>query len=208
MAGMDEFKGPKERGMDRILGLSDGIFAFAITLMVLDLVVPAMTPSQDAAALPSLLAGEWIGFLNYFLSFAIIAVWWNTHHRIFEYINGYDGMLKALNLLLLLAITMTPFFTKLLDTWQTAPFAIALYALDQGVAGLFVALTWRHASKGSKFINPHLDRKIVNRTRITSYLTPLLFFVSIPFCFITPDLIRLWWIAILPAVFLIRRKYR
>ena len=208
MAELDEFKELKERGLNRILGLSDGIFAFAITLMVLDLVVPVMGPHQDLSALPSLLAGEWVGFINYFLSFAIIAIWWNAHHRNFEYINGYDGVLKVMNLFVLLAITLVPFFTKLLDIWIPGPFATALYALDQGLAGSFLALTWRHAAKNHRFIDARVDQRVVDRIRVTAYITPLLFFASIPLCFVFPGLGPLSWYAIAPATLLIRRRYR
>jgi uncharacterized membrane protein len=208
VAELDEFKELKQRGLDRILGLSDGIFAFAITLMVLDLVVPAIAPGQEVSALPGLLAGEWVGFLNYFFSFAIIAIWWNAHHRLFEYIVGYDGILKGLNLLLLLTVTLTPFFTKLLDTWNTAPFATALYATNQGVAGTFLALMWNHASKGHKFIIRSLGKKAVDRVKVVGILTPILFFASVPLAVISPGLTQSMWYAILPAVILARRRYR
>ena len=184
MAELDEFKGLKERGLDRILALSDGVFAFALTLLVLDLVVPAFESNQNISALPSLLASEWSGFLSYFLSFSMIAVWWNTHHRYFEYIRGYDGQLKALNLLTLLPITLSPFFTKLLDTWNTAPFATALYALDQGAAAMFLSLTWRHASKDGKLIDKGLSQKAVNAMRATSIVPPIFFFLSIPLVYL------------------------
>jgi uncharacterized membrane protein len=97
--------------------------------------------NQGISLLSSLLASEWSGFFSYFLRFIMIAVWWNAHQRYFEYVTGYDGRLKALNLSILLTITLMPFFTKLLDMWSTDPFAIALYALDQGAAGTLISLT-------------------------------------------------------------------
>lgn len=109
MAELDEFREAKQRGLNRLLALSDGVFAFALTLLVLDLVVPVFAPNQGVSVLPGLLAGELTGFFNYFLSFAMIAVWWNTHQRYFEYVKGYNGSLKALNLLTLLTITLIPF---------------------------------------------------------------------------------------------------
>jgi len=129
MAELDEYRLTRGRGLDRILALSDGVFAFPLTLLVLDLVVPAFAANQSISVLPGLLAGEWSGFFNYFLSFAMIAVWWNNHQRYFEYVKGYDGSLKALNLLMLLTITLIPFFTKLLDAWIVSPVAVSLYAI-------------------------------------------------------------------------------
>jgi uncharacterized membrane protein len=213
MAELDEFRELKERGLDRILALSDGVFAFAITLLVLDLVVPAFVPNQGVSLLPSLLAGEWSGFLSYFLSFIMIAVWWNTHQRYFEYVRGYDGRLKALNLSILLTITLMPFFTKLLDMWNTDPFAISLYALDQGAAGTLLSLTWRHATKNQKLIDGSLDEKTMNRIRITSTIPPMIFFLSMPLSYIgffflsAPQVVLIFWYATFPIVYIARRKY-
>lgn len=183
------------------------MFAFAITLLVLDLVVPAFGPNQDISALPALLAGEWVSFFNYFLSFVMIAVWWNTHQRYFEYVRGYDGRLKVLNLLILLTITLVPFFTKLFDTWNPAPFATALYAFDQGAAGSFLALTWRHITKDHRFIDRRLDQKTINRMRITSNIPPIFFFLSIPLGYTVPGVAWISWYAIFPIAYIVRRKY-
>jgi uncharacterized membrane protein len=213
MAEIDEFKKLKERGLARILALSDGVFAFALTLLVLDLVVPAFESNQDISALPSLLAGEWSGFFSYFLSFSMIAIWWSTHHRYFEYIRGYDGQLKALNLLTLLPIALSPFFTKLLNTWNTAPFATALYAFDQGVAAMFLSLTWRHASKDSKLIDKSLSQKAVDAMRATSIVPPIFFFLSIPLVYLgffflsAPQVAWAFWYAMFPISYIVRRKY-
>jgi uncharacterized membrane protein len=213
MAELDEFRGSVEKGLDRILALSDGVFAFAITLLVLDLVVPFYSPNQDISSLPSLLAGEWESFFNYFLSFAMIAIWWNTHQRYFEHVRSYDGRLKALNLLVLLTITLIPFVTKLYDSWNAAPFATALYAFDQGAAGTFLALTLRHVTKNRDFIDRRLDQKTVNRMRITSIIPPIFFFLSIPLAYIgfffwsTPRVAWISWYATIPIAFIMRRKY-
>jgi len=213
MAELDEFREASERGLDRILALSDGVFAFALTLLVLDLVVPALAPNQGVSVLPVLLAGEWSGFFNYFLSFAMIAVWWNNHQRYFEYVKGYDGSLKALNLLTLLTITLIPFFTKLLDAWIASPVAVALYAVNQGATGTFLALTWRYITKDSRFIEGRLDQKTVNRMRITSTIPPVVFFLSIPLAYIgffflsTPQVAWIIWYAIFPISYFVRRKY-
>jgi len=213
MTELDEFGERKGRGLDRILALSDGVFAFALTLLVLDLVVPAFAPNQGVLVLPSLLAGEWSGFFNYFLSFAMIAVWWNNHQRYFEYVKGYDGNLKALNLLTLLTITLIPFFTKLLDAWIVSPVAVALYALNQGGTGTFLALIWRYVTKDRRFIEGRVDQKTVNRLRITSTIPPVVFFLSIPLAYIgffflsTPQVAWIVWYAIFPISYFVRRKY-
>jgi uncharacterized membrane protein len=207
MAELDELRDAKEKGLDRLLALSDGVFAFAITLLALDLVVPAFSSNQDVSQLPSLLAGEWTSFFSYFLSFTMIAVWWNTHHRYFEHVRSYDGGLKALNFLVLMTITLIPFFTKLLDTWTSTSFAAALYAFNQGVAGAFLALTWRHVKRHRSLIDERLDPKIAHRLQITSIIPPLVFFLSMPLCYISPVVAWISWYAIFPITIIVRRRY-
>jgi uncharacterized membrane protein len=202
-----EFRGRKEKGLDRIVALSDAVFAFALTLLVLDLAVPAFSSNQDVSQLPSLLAGEWTSFFSYFLSFVMIAVWWNTHHRYFEYVRSYDGTLKAWNFLVLMTITLIPFFTKLLDTWNSTSFVAALYALNQGATGTFLALTWMHIKGNHGIADAHLDQKTAKRLFITSIVPPLVFFLSIPLCFISPVVAWVSWYAIFPIAIIARRKY-
>jgi uncharacterized membrane protein len=207
MADMDEHRDAKEKGLDRILGLSDGVFAFALTLLVLDLAVPAFSANQDPSQLPSLLAAEWPSFFSYFLSFIMIAVWWNNHHRYFEHVRSYDGGLKALNFVVLMTITLIPFFTKLLDSWNSMPFAAALYAFNQGVAGTSLALTWKHIAGHPSIADERLDRRMAKRLQITATIPPIVFFLSMPLCFISPVVAWASWYAIFPITILVRRKY-
>ena len=204
---LDEYGELKHRGLDRIMGLSDGIFAFAITLMVLDLVVPVRGLGQDPSALPGLLATEWVGFLNYFLSFFIVAIWWNAHHRIFEHVTGYDGRLKALNLLVLLTVTLVPFLTKLYDNWQLSVLAPALYSLDQAAAGAFLTLLWLHVTKGRKFVAKGIDERLVKRVLLGTMSASLMFAASVPFAFVEPRLPQVVWLATAPVAYLVRRTH-
>jgi uncharacterized membrane protein len=81
-------------GLDRTLAISDGVFAFAVTLLVLDLFVPTLSPGASSTDLWQALSKEYISFLNYILSFLIAGVWWNAHHRIFERIRNSNSTLR------------------------------------------------------------------------------------------------------------------
>ncbi|MDQ3794527.1 MAG: TMEM175 family protein, partial [Actinomycetota bacterium] len=73
-----------DRDRDRIVNLSDGIFAIAITLLVLDIRVPDIPEGMVASELPAALLSLWPKYLSYFLSFVAIAVFWSVHHSIFR----------------------------------------------------------------------------------------------------------------------------
>jgi uncharacterized membrane protein len=82
----------------RIEAFSDGVFAIAITLLILEIKVP----SQDHGSLAALLR-QWPSYLAFLMSFTYIGVMWINHHRMFTHIKRSDDVLLLLNLLLLLA---------------------------------------------------------------------------------------------------------
>ena len=96
----------------RIEAFSDGVFAIAITLLVLDLKVPrGMAEGRDLLAA---LVGQWPAYLAFVTSFATIGIMWINHHRMFTLIGRTDDGLLVLNGLLLLGVTFVPFPTGVL----------------------------------------------------------------------------------------------
>jgi len=95
---------------DRIESFSDGVFAVAVTLLVLNLGVHGVPPGGLASAL----AREWPHYVTFVVSFLTIGIIWTNHHEMFERIASVDRPLVLLNLLLLLSVTVIPFTTGLL----------------------------------------------------------------------------------------------
>jgi uncharacterized membrane protein len=93
----------------RVEAFSDGVFAVAITLLVLDLRVPLTSRSLIVA-----LSDEWPEFAAFAISFAVIGVVWVNHHAIFHRVSLVDRPLLFINLFLLMAVVMIPFATSLL----------------------------------------------------------------------------------------------
>jgi uncharacterized membrane protein len=81
--------------LDRIAFFSDGVFAIAITLLVLDIRLPEPIPSSHASGLVSALVEElWPDFYSFLISFWFVGTLWIAHHRVFHYIRGYDKRLR------------------------------------------------------------------------------------------------------------------
>ena len=92
----------------RVEAFSDGVFAVAITLLVLDLHIPATTGSLIAA-----LADEWPAFAAFAISFLVIGIVWVNHHTLFHLLSHVDRVLLFINLGLLMSIVLIPFVTAL-----------------------------------------------------------------------------------------------
>jgi TMEM175 potassium channel family protein len=210
MASLEDLTGGREdKGLDRILSFSDGVFAFSITLLVLDLIVPTVpTGPSEAVDLLGQLRGEWQNFLSYFLSFFIVGLYWFGHHRNFRYIKRYDNALLWLNLIFLLFITLVPFVTKLLDEYESVPISLQLYAIDQAAAGLSSTLLWVYASRHRRLVDKNLGAKFVRYVTLRGLSAPTIFLVSIGVVFADPYVANLLWFTIFPVMIFLGRKYK
>jgi uncharacterized membrane protein len=199
MSEKDESKNKDNYGLGRVLALTDGVFAIAATLLVVDLFVPTLSAGATSADLWNALAGEFHIFLAYLLSFFILGVWWTAHHRHYAFIRRSDSTLQWLNLFLLLWIGLLPFFTKILAEYGPLQIAVALYALDQGAAGLCVMLSWVYASRKRRLVDENLPDDTIRLTLMRSAIAPVIFFVSIGVSFVNPYAAYASWIVLTPS---------
>ncbi len=107
----------EESGTGRLEAFSDGVFAIAITLLVLDLKVPDLNGASPAA-LGAALLKQWPNYLTLFISFATILIMWVYHHRLFQTARKADTLLLFSNGFLLLLVTVVPFPTALVAFWN------------------------------------------------------------------------------------------
>ena len=82
-----------QRGLDRLVFFSDGIFAIAMTLLVLEIRVPEVPPDLAAAEVPTAVLALWPKFFSYVLSFLVIGTYWVAHHQTLRYVASYDRTL-------------------------------------------------------------------------------------------------------------------
>jgi uncharacterized membrane protein len=196
----DECSGRKGYGLERLLALSDGVFAFAVTLLVLDLVVPTLSPGASSGDLFAALSAQYVSFLNYLLSFFIAGVWWNAHHRNFGYIRGANSGLRWLNLLFLLWIALLPFFTKILDGYSYLQGGVALYAVDQAAAGICLMLSWWYASREHRFVDEKMTPRAIRFVLIRNAIAPIFFIASMGITFVSPQAATLSWFGMIPIL--------
>ncbi len=129
-------------GVERLLTLSDGVVAIALTLLVLQLAVPTIEGvSGSQAQSPGYLwkqlsRGGGDQFTAYVVSFYVIAQFWLTHHRVFRSIQGHVEGLAWWNFAFLFTITLMPFSSDLLGRFSENPLAIDLFALNILLASL------------------------------------------------------------------------
>ena len=184
-----------DEGIGRILALSDGVFAIAVTLLILDIAVPVST-SDDA--LPHALLHLWPRYLAYALSFLVISRFWMVHRQAFALIVRDDPGLIWLNLLLLLFIAFLPFPTAVLGAHEGAAAAAVLYAVAVGLTSAASAAYWWYASGRGNLLRPDVSRGQIRAMRARSLSGPVFFALTVPVAAFAPYVAEGLWVFAFP----------
>ena len=131
---------------DRLEAFSDGVFAFAITLLVLNITVPFPRPHEIATAawLWRELVSHWADYLSYATSFLVIAIMWTNHHALFARLRSMDRHLIMYNMLLLMGTVLVPFSTALIARFPGLAPAAFVYGLVLTLTATAFRLLLRH----------------------------------------------------------------
>jgi uncharacterized membrane protein len=194
------------KDMSRIIGLSDGVFAFSLTFLIVTLVIPQATTVSTYQNTFAYLHAEYNSFIAYLISFFIITAWWGAHRRLFSPIVRYDGLLVRLNNIFLLIIAITPLLVGIL-TWYgpgnfsfepgtlAVRFAVALFAVVQFFGGLMLLSIWRHSTRDHLLVEEKLPQVWIDRMETTEFYTIVIFGTSILIAFAVPSLAEFVWLA-------------
>jgi uncharacterized membrane protein len=198
----------KQVETNRIEAFSDGVFAIAITLLVLEIKVPVQADAGNNGLWVAVLS-TWPSFLAFVTSFVTILVVWVHHHWIFSVIAKVDHALFYWNGLLLLFVTFIPFPTGLLAAYLLHPDAKIAASLYTGTF-LAISLTfrglWWHVSAGDKLLTleaGHWKSQAASRIASNYRLAPVLYLVSFAASFVS-EILSITSCMLLALVFAIR----
>jgi len=186
----------------RIVAFSDGVFAIAITLLVLNLGVPENIKGDD---LTSALWAQRQDLFAYALSFAVIGRFWIIHHRFFSGVTGFDSRLLALNLFYLAWIVLIPFSSQVLGDHGGDTGAIVLYAANLAGVVLVGELMFNDARKAG-LLSVSEEEAIEGRRR--ALLVSSVFLASIPVALIDGHAAQFIWLMVFLSPLVARARGR
>lgn len=151
---------------NRLESLTDGIFAFAMTLLVTSLILPrsAIVSQSSLAALISLIPD----FYHYIIGFFVLAAFWVSHHMQFRHIQFIDRNFLSMSLLGLFLVTLVPFSTSFIGDYSSGDLvATVVFELNLMILGLVFALQWYYSTKDHRLVSPELpaDRIVLGLQR-------------------------------------------
>ena len=181
----------EEKETGRLEAFSDGVFAVAITLLVLNIRIPGidLPPSKlpDDTNLWQALLNEWPMLAAYATSFATIGVMWLNHHRLYIHIKRTNTVLILLNLLLLLIIVFIPVPTALLAEYLVKPDQHAAAIVYSGtflVMACCFNILWRYASYHNRLLGKNADQRGVTAISRQYLFGPLLYLIALGLAFV------------------------
>jgi uncharacterized membrane protein len=190
--------------LERMIFFSDGVFAFAMTLLIIDVHLPAGTEVDN---LGSVLISLWPNYLAFLISFFVITLYWISHIRLFRKIERCDWTLIWLNSFQLLFIVIIPFSTSVISL-VLCPLSVIIYAIFMACAGYMSIILRIYATHHHRLVNKKYGSRDIKIDVILALIAPIFFNISIWIAFFSVFVAQLLWILwIIPRV-IIQRLFK
>jgi uncharacterized membrane protein len=190
---------------NRMESLVDGIFAIAMTLLVLGIELPKPQESIDTAALPGMIYGLIPQIFLFIIAFVVLALFWFGHHRQFHFVHQVDPALLWINILILIAIVFVPFSTDIAGDFPAVPIAALLFHVNMFIVGLLFAVQWHHISRHEHLCEPVPEERIVRHWFLQSSLVPAVAVIAMIITMVSPPLSLLTYLVLPAGTYLLRQ---
>jgi len=177
----------EEKETGRVEAFSDGVFAIAITLLVLNIKVPALVELSKNFSLGIALLEQWHSYLAFFIGFINILIMWVNHHYIFSYIRKTDSIFLFLNGFLLLTVTFFPFSTALLSEHirtDHSAISAAIFAGSIFMNCLSFVLLWAYVSGPGGLLKKNTGSSVIKSIRRNGLIGLPLYIAAIILAFV------------------------
>jgi uncharacterized membrane protein len=163
---------------DRLLALSDGVFAIVMTLLVLEIKLPDMISHKSDPHLLERLIQIAPKLEIYVITFLIIGVFWIIHHYDFHFVQHVDRNFIWYNILLLLFISLIPFSSDLLGEYPFNRVAAIIFGINMLAIWLIISGSWRYATRNNRLVNKDLDKGLVDQISKRNHIITILFLIA------------------------------
>ena len=192
----------------RIEAFSDGVFAIAITLLVLEFVIPVL-PHSNMAIL-NYLDTLWIKFVGYFLAFFLLGILLNNHSRQFRNLEYADQKLWWLNIVFLSFIVLVPFVTSIWTEYGDTTIGVLFFHFDMLISGLLLYFNWSYIQNHKYLLRKNITSRTITIITYRNLAIPIASLIAIVIAFFTPLFSNVAYLLILLIIFItpifIKRK--
>jgi TMEM175 potassium channel family protein len=174
---------------NRLEAFSDGVFAIAITLLIIEIKVPSHDDLRGETLMTYILQ-QWPKYFAYILSFVIIGIYWANHHYLFKLFRRTDHVFNLLNVFFLMTISFLPFPTGVLGDYIILPehekHAVTFYALAIWMPAFAWLVIWLYAKHKRRIIDHGLTPRFINTLTLQYILSNILYVSAFLVSLISP----------------------
>lgn len=185
-------------GIERLLALSDGVVAIALTLLVLQLAVPMVADAGSPSQLAHKLGSMRDQFSSYLIAFYVIAQYWLVHHRVFRTVSGHDESLAWWNFAFLLTITLVPFTSALLGKYADNPLGVDLFNFNLLLV-TFTTTAVPFVARRKVMVIPTVPHEVFRVGQIRALAVTIVVVASAAVAWVSTDAARYLWILLVLA---------
>ncbi len=167
----------------RLETLVDGIFAIAMTLLVVNLFIERGAPPSE---LGRILTGQLSSFYAYAIGFLLLASFWVAHHRQFHHIRYTNSTHIWINIFMLMFVALIPFSASTLANYLSVTSEV-FFAGNLMALGLLLMANWNYATRGRRLIDPDLDEATIKRNLRRTMVVPIVAAAVIGLSFLYPE---------------------
>jgi uncharacterized membrane protein len=188
----------------RVLAFSDGLFAIAMTLLVVGITVPVLRQGDSVDELADAINDLSGSLVSFVISFLVIGRYWIAHHEFFARLKAVDPRLIGINLFYLMFIAFLPFPTALLGNYFENPLAVTIYALSVAAISAMEVVEYRQAHRDDLMAKT-LPDDVYRWGAFLSLAPVFLFLASIPLAFVHTWIAVASWYLFVPFFKLVQR---
>jgi uncharacterized membrane protein len=200
--------------VEHLVTFADTVFAFSITFMALQIALPELS-SSDANSqelMQVLISKVYPKVFDYVVSFLVVSLYWIGFHRTFNYIKRSNIMLIWLVLIFLLFVTFVSFTTAMVIAYGKSTVVLLIYISVLASTGFILTSIFYYALKANlmtyvKKEEVIMQQDVVKYNILRSLIPSLVYISTIPIAFIDPQDTPFAWIAIIPILFFLRRRF-
>ena len=170
---------------NRLESLTDGIFAFAMTLLVTSMILPrgAVATTSSGAVLMSMLPD----FYHYVIGFFVLAAFWFGHHEQLRKVHHLDEFFMGLNVFGLFLVTMVPFTTSFIGDYTNDTIATCLFEVNLLLLGLIFVVQWGYATRNHYLVSPDYPESEITKRMCHGLIIPVISLIGIVIALLGSD---------------------
>ena len=201
---MDD-QGDLKISRNRIEALVDGIFAFAMTLLVTGLVIPHLSKTAAEAKLAISIAEMRSEFISFLVAFFVLASFWHMHNRQFHYVRRVDSGIMRITLFILACVVLMPFTTNISGDYSHVQLAVGLFHVNMFSLGLFFLIHWWYLTRNPDITSVAISSRDAANGMCRSLITPVISALGFVVSFISLSWSMATYLLIIPCVAIVRR---